>query len=200
MATPFPIAYFGSIAYFQTLASVKEVLFETHEHFPKQTFRNRCTILGANGLHLLTLPVIKPNGSKTPTGEILCSDQTPWDKLQWRAIQSAYASAPYFEHYAQDIQALLHSEHSSLVDKTTAITQFFIDTWELPVTFQLSNDFEPISSEHDYRMIDFDNVNSLLFAPSYTQVQFGNQAFASNCSVLDLLFCEGPLGRKSILL
>ena len=55
MAVVFPTAYFGSIAYFQQIMQHGSVSVEVWDTFPKQTFRNRCVILGAQGPLRLTL-------------------------------------------------------------------------------------------------------------------------------------------------
>ena len=60
----FPTAYFGNIAYFAALAKSISPVIEGKEHFVKQTLRTRCTILGANAIQQLSIPVIRPNGSK----------------------------------------------------------------------------------------------------------------------------------------
>ncbi len=54
------IAYWGNIEYFAelfTLAENGEVNVLLDETFPKQSFRNSCEILGANGVLRLTIPV-----------------------------------------------------------------------------------------------------------------------------------------------
>ncbi|MCD6178831.1 MAG: WbqC family protein, partial [Bacteroidales bacterium] len=58
-------AYFPPILHYAWLLKNQEISVEQFETFPKQTFRNRCVILSANGLQSLTVPVIKPNGAKT---------------------------------------------------------------------------------------------------------------------------------------
>ena len=54
-----PIFYFGPVSYFSFLANNfnEEIILETQENFPKQTYRNRCCIMGANGKLTLTIPI-----------------------------------------------------------------------------------------------------------------------------------------------
>ena len=49
----FPILYLGPIDYLAQLAKYQQTIFENHEHYPKQTYRNRCTIHGPNGKQTL---------------------------------------------------------------------------------------------------------------------------------------------------
>ena len=62
-----------------------------------------------------------------------------------------------------------------------------ISWWDLPVK-QNNND----SSIYD-KQIDFLSRTPVT---QYTQVFHEKLPFVSNLSVLDLLFCEGPMGRK----
>ena len=197
MLPVFPTAYFGSIAYFRELARFDEVIIEIHEHFPKQTLRNRCEILGAQGVIRLTLPVSKPNGTKTPTYAIACSDQEDWKTIHLRTITTAYAAAPYFEHYISDIRALLETPTNSLIELNLRITQFLLSTWGINTKLKLSSEYvaQPII---DFRNTHFElNSQNILF---YTQISYNtHQVFNPSLSVLDLLFCEGPMGRRIII-
>lgn len=191
----FPIAYFGSVRYFQDLVQLRTIAFESCDHFPKQTFRNRMVILGSQGPQILTMPLERPNGSKTMTRDVLVSYQQNWPLIHWRAIQTAYASAPYFEHYASDIERLLQGKHRFLVDFDEAITHFFLNTYQLPVSVSRTSDYL-FSHPQDFRNSDYETLE---MCGEYTQVLFGEKRFDPRVSILDLLFCEGPIGRKTMI-
>lgn len=57
-------AYFPPIAYFSCLKKAEVTYIEQYENFGKQSYRNRCEIMTANGVIALTVPVAKAN-SKT---------------------------------------------------------------------------------------------------------------------------------------
>lgn len=195
MLPVFPIAYFGSVRYFQDLAKFKQVAFENSDHLPKQTFRNRMTILGSQGSQILTMPLEKPSGSKTATKDVLVSYQQNWPLIHWRALKTAYASAPYFEHYASDIEKLLFKKHSFLVDFDLEITQFILSVYQLPIDLSFTKEYEA-SYPEDYRSFDYETLE---MNGEYNQVLFHEKQFNSQVSILDLLFCEGPIGRKLII-
>lgn len=200
MPALFPTAYFGSIAYFRELLRFSEVSIEVHETFPKQTFRNRCNVLTAQGEQRLTVPVIKPDGSRSVTKDILISEQQDWRNLHWRTIFSAYGSAPYFEHYARDIEALIFRKEERLVDLNKAITETVVRLFDAEITLDMSSSFTKAVAppENDFRDRSFDEASDKNMIP-YTQVLFTPSAFVSNLSILDLLFCEGPMGRKQLI-
>jgi hypothetical protein len=198
----FPTAYFGSIAYFQQLLCFSAVEIEVWDTFPKQTFRNRCTILTPQGEQLLTLPVEKPDGSKTLTKDILVSDkQQDWRTNHWRAIRSNYASAPYFEHYASDIEELIYTREPNLVSYNSLITKKIAALFDCEIDLSLTSGFQlPGELRGDFRNVNFDNPSPDKYTiTSYTQVLFEELRFYPNPSILDLLFCEGPMGRKKLI-
>ncbi|MGV3611189.1 MAG: WbqC family protein [Fluviicola sp.] len=195
MLPVFPIAYFGSVRYFQDLALFKQVLFENSDHLPKQTFRNRMVILGSQGSQVLTMPLEKPSGSKTATKDVLVSYQQNWPLIHWRALKTSYASAPYFEHYASDIEKILFTKHRFLVDFDSAITQFISNTYQLGLDFSFTDNYES-SYEKDFRVLDYEDLE---MNRDYNQVLFTEKQFNPRVSILDLLFCEGPVGRMVII-
>jgi hypothetical protein len=195
MLPVFPIAYFGSVRYFQDLVKFKQVAFESTDHLPKQTFRNRMTILGSQGPQILTMPLEKPSGSKTVTKDVLVSYQQNWPLIHWRALKTSYASAPYFEHYASDIEQILFKKHRFLIDFDLEITQFILSVYQLPIDLSFTEEYEA-SYPEDYRDFDYE---SLEMKGEYNQVLFHQKQFNSQVSILDLLFCEGPIGRKGII-
>jgi len=201
MSALFPTAYFGSIAYFQKLLQHEVVQLEVCDTFPKQTFRNRCVILGQQGEQLLTLPVERINGSKTCTQDVLISDHQDWRNNHWRSIQSAYASSPYFEHYASDIHNLIFLKESNLVTYNTLITQKIAALFDCNIEFVRTSDFNPATEKDlDLRNYPFEAKDPKNFnSTPYIQVLFEHTVFRPNPCVLDLLFCDGPMGRKKIV-
>ena len=77
-----------------------EVWIEACEHYQKQSYRNRCRIYAADGVQDLNFPIIHDgNPFSLPISEIRVDYSTPWLIRTQRAIESAYKSAPFFDHY-----------------------------------------------------------------------------------------------------
>ncbi len=199
MAKLLPATYFGSIAYFQELAKHDEVVIEAKEHFPKQTYRNRCDIVSADGILSLSIPTKKSKGSKTPTDEVILSNDENWRMRHWRAITTAYQSSAYFDYYSIEVKELLFNEEVNYLQFTLAITQRVIDWLELGTTLLLSEDFYPMQ-ENDARieLVGKNAFQEIEIAP-YIQVFPGENNFRKSISILDAIFCEGPLARKLIM-
>jgi len=194
-----PTAYFGSIAYFKELAKHDKVYIEAKEHFPKQSYRNRCDILGADGILSLSIPTKKHSGSKTPTDEVLLSLDENWQKRHWRSIMSAYQSAAFFDYYSIEVQELLFSEESNFLTYNISITQRILDWLDIPTELVLTEEFQPVI-ENDPRDILVSKTRNQETLPCpYIQVFPSDESFTMNLSILDAVMCDGPLARNLII-
>ena len=95
-------AYFAPIQYYATLLKAEKVYIEQFENFIKQTYRNRCVVLGGNGPIQLIVPVVKGRGTKILIKDLKISYDTDWQRNHWRTIFSAYSSSPFFEYYKEE--------------------------------------------------------------------------------------------------
>ena len=191
----FPTAYFPPIAYLKAYFLPVNTIIEAHESFPKQTLRNRCEILTSNGVLRLSIPVKKINGNKTFTKDIEVDYSTKWQNEHWRAIQSSYASAPYFDDYGYRIKEIIYHNPKDLLEFNLSILKFIMEILDLSFDINITKSYE-IEYNIDYRNTDFMNRDTM---KPYQQVFSYDKDFTSNLSFLDLLFNEGPFMRNWIL-
>jgi hypothetical protein len=187
--TVLPSAYLPSIYYFKLLLN-ENAIIDTHEHFVKQSLRNRCSIYAGNGLLNLTLPLQKsPNN--TATNHKLMANDTNWKVLHWRSIESAYNGSAYFEYFEDDFKALFSKENEivNLVEWNTAILNLIFKILRLDKTLNFSDVYiEKSASILDYR--DHIHTDEIEFK-KYYQVFSDKHGFIPNLSILDLLFHQG---------
>jgi len=81
-----------------------EILVEREENYLKQTYRNRCYILSANGTHPLSVPVFLGSIHKTPVKEIRIDYSKRWQQVHLRAVVASYRASPFFEFYFEEIE------------------------------------------------------------------------------------------------
>jgi hypothetical protein len=193
LVSAFATSYFPSIGYLKSICAAENTLIDLGEHCKKQTERNRCSILTSNGLQHLTVPIIRPNGNKSATAEIKISYVEAWERDHCRAITAAYAHAPYFEHYSKEIFSIIGSKSDKLIDLNTLILNQLKVWFELPMDAKLSETYLE-SPETDFRDFQFDALDK-----TYIQVDFGQPTFVPNLSILDALFCLGPMARNLII-
>ena len=112
--------YFPSIAYFRAIHDGDRLIIEVQEYFVKQTYRNRCEILTANGVDKLIVPLTANHG-KVSIRDVRIDYSQKWLNGHWRAIQSAYGNAPFFEFYTDDLHKILFSKKEFLLDLNMAL-------------------------------------------------------------------------------
>lgn len=196
MTTIFPLAYFGNISYFRELIRAEKCILEVKEHFVKQTLRTRCEIATANGLLQLNIPVVRINGSKTALEAVEITYDTDWRKSHWKAIESAYASSPFFDYFGSEVEELIYSNERNLVQFNLKITRRILSWLDLSVELKTSDEYLYSTDFIDFRASDFSNSKGI---KSYHQVFNKSENFNPHLSILDLIFCEGPLARNWVV-
>ena len=190
-------AYFGPVHYYARYLKHGEILIEQFEHFNKQTYRNRCIILGANGPLSLVVPVVKGRDKKIIINELKISYDENWQYNHWRSIFSAYNSSPFFEYYKDELFYFFNKRWKFLLDLNLEIHESICKLLEIENKAILTKSFVN-NHESTYILRDIispknKTVNDPAFHPAeYTQVFSEKFGFVPNLSILDLLFNEGP--------
>jgi len=177
-----------------------KVYIEAWEHYQKGGFRNRCYIANANGVQVLSIPLRKGKHEGLSIREVAIAYEESWQKKHWKAIESAYRNAPYFDHYAPHFEAIYSQKFTYLFDFNLALWECLINNIGLKLKLNLSADYQkdyPPNEVHDHRNLWKPNKNlrvgeSMPNLGSYPQVFTEKHGFLSNLSSLDLLFCMGP--------
>lgn len=187
--------FLPSLEYFCALLPHDEIILEKHEHFNKQSFRNRCYIRAANGVERLTIPVTEKSG-KVMITDVRVDYTSRWQTNFLRTLDSAYANAPFYEYYKDDLHKEIFSNQKFLFDLNHHLLSMCLKwlKWEKRLTESVSYEKEKISTSVDLRSLisakkDF-SQRKYYHPHSYPQV-FGS-TFVPNLSVIDLVFCEGP--------
>ncbi len=189
-------AYFPPIEYFALLAKYSVVYMEACENYQKQSWRNRCRILTANGPESLNVPVVHENGTfSLPIKEIRVEYTTPWVMRTERAIESAYSSSPFFIYYKDSLFSILDSHPATLWELNRRIIDFFCSKIGISPDFRETTDYSP--AEEDYREVIHPKrentvMRDLGMERPYWQVFRDKYGFVPGLSIMDLLFNEGP--------
>jgi len=194
-------AYLAPIQYYSKFILGEEIFIESCENYIKQTFRNRCTILSANGPMPLSIPVEHQKSLKYQTKDIRIAKQGNWQHLHWNAIISAYNSTPFFEYYKDDFQKFYSKEYNFLFDFNEELRMLIcdlidIDTSHIRYTEKyesgLNNDYrETIHPKKDWKTLDPE-----FMVKPYYQVFSHKFGFVENMSIIDLLF---NMGNESLI-
>ena len=195
-------AFCPPIEYFAVLAGYSSVFLDSSGLYNKQSWRNRCRILSANGPLDINVPVVH-GGSRLIT-DIKVEYTTPWVVKAERAIASAYDSSPFFEFYRDGLFAILDSHPDTLWDLNWQIIDWLCGKIGVALPGagappEGRNTRGSIAGEgfRDLRdAIHPKRPNTILkdlgLERPYWQVFRERFGFVGGLSVLDLLFNEGP--------
>ena len=194
-----PISYLGPVAYYSAILQSKEIFIETKEHFIKQSVRNRCKIIGANGSQALTIPKERKSSDKTLISDISISNKDSWQKSHWQSIISSYNSSPFFEYYKDELLPFYNTKHNNLFDFNLKLTKTILGFLQIEKEFNFTSNFQKEFNGSDFRSSKFIFKNQ----EEYQQVFCEKHSFIPNLSILDVLFNLGPettsyLERQSI--
>ena len=169
-----PTTYMGSVEWYRLfLANPSSVQIEVMESFPKQTYRNRCTITTPDGPLTLSIPV-KRADSKQLTRDVEISYQQRWQHQHWIALTSAYKRTPYFDYYADFFRPFYEKETKFLVDFNEKIHEVIVRLMANQAKGEEAKRLLGKNRTTDWQGLDLE------------------PCFGNGQSILDLLFEYGP--------
>ena len=191
-----PTSYLAAVSYYKEIHRCDRVLIEIYEHFPKQTWRNRCSIYSPNGIQQMTIP-LDGRKDKTLTKDIRIDNSKPWQKLHWRSLEAAYRSSPYFEYYEDDLRTLFETGSDLLYEFNAKIQEkiFLLLNIEKEVRFTSSYIKDHDDAEDLREALSKKFLSTISVYPRYLQVFENKHGFLSNLSIADLLFNLGPSAK-----
>jgi hypothetical protein len=183
-----PTAYLAPISYYAIFLQNANCSIELHEHFIKQSIRNRCDIYGANGKLRLSIPKERKGSSKRIIEKLKICYKYDWQKQHWYAIESAYNSSPFFEYYKDELKPFFEEKEEYLVNFNSKLQNIIISMLKEENTIKNTTEYL-----HKGNFLDLRNYTwELKKQKEYDQVFMEKKGFISNLSILDLLFNIGP--------
>ena len=194
-------AYLGNQHYYARLLG-GPCRIDLHEHYLKQSYRNRCDILSGGGVMSLVVPVHHRGSVKTPTRDIRIDNSKRGQHRHWQALVSAYRNSPYFFHYEERFAPFYERPYTFLVDLNLGLQETVLDLLGCPGAVPLTDRYEENASpENDLRIglspkARLSRPDPAFTPPVYYQVFSERFEFVPDLSVADLLFCEGPASAE----
>jgi len=180
------------------LASRYPVIYlDASEHYVKATYRNRCHILGPNGLLRMSVPIEHGRDQRISTGLIRIAYDMDWQKNHWMTLMSCYRRSAYFEFFEDAFAPLYQKRVDTLFEwNMQCIRMLFQLTGmqkELRVTERYIEPGEP--GFDDFRNAILPSVSNplLLPLPHYNQVFSDRFDFFDDLSVVDWIFNQGKI-------
>ncbi len=186
-----PAFYLPPVSWFAAfLKEDRDVILEQYEHFPKQTYRSRTCIYGANGRLSLFIP-IRHNGERA-LKDIEVSDRENWRKLHWKSIKTAYQSSPYFEFYEDQLESIFEPGEKSLLKINLKALQTLQNILKTDRQYTLTDEYLRLPDAEDYRDAFNAKKPEERGYPEYYQTFTNKYGFIEDLSILDLICNKGP--------
>ena len=186
------LQYLPCLEYFTVLRGVDELFLFPVDRYTRQSYFNRTSILLANKVQTLSVPIQgrRPRISLT---EVRIDSEQKWVTNHLRGIQSGYGKAPLFEYFFPYFEEALSRPETRLWNLNLELLTICLKLLRWPVKLTLiENEVLPED------VIDLRGrivpSGSHLDRPFYQEEPYGQNFgpnFVPNLSVLDLLFCMG---------
>ena len=187
--------YLPCLDYITGLMQFGQVWIEANEHYQKQSYRNRCYVLTANKVDVLTVPVLRGTHHQ-PIRDVRIDESQSWPMHHWRCLKAAYGKAPFFEYYAPDFERVYQKKWIFLFDLNWELLTICLKLLGVKKPLHLTEWYErgSVSGRFDARsLVNLRNDSeSYVFYQSVLYTQNFGPDFVPNLSILDLLFCQGP--------
>jgi hypothetical protein len=185
-------AYLPSVSYLKKILQHETIIIEKNENFTKQTYRNRCDIVSANGLISLSIPLIKQN-NKELISEKKISYTENWQQQHWRTLVSAYKNSPYFDFFEHEFKPFYENKYEYLFDYNLQLLETILKILRVKKTILFTDEYQlkPYNIE-DLRILSDLKKNGInLKQQAYYQLFSDKIGFKENLSCIDALFNIG---------
>ena len=184
---------FPSLSWWRTAFSKKAILINQAEHYRKMNHRNRYELAGPQGRQMLNIPLKGGRNQKRPMEEVQICYDTDWQGNHWKTIRTLYQRSPFFEYFAEDIQTLFLEKTGGLCDwslKSILTINRLLDL-KINITttgYYQENQSGTLPDPGEIMSLHPPGISNNI---TYHQVFENRSGFLPDCSILDLLFCEG---------
>ena len=184
MKSIFCTSFAAPIGYYNAFLQSDINILETHEHYIKQSIRNRCEIATSNGILILTVP-LSERRNNMPVSEVRICYKSDWQRQHLKTLATAYKSSPFFEFYIDELEALYKLQPESLLEWNQIIHQQLLKWLRINKPFERTLAYQKVyENMQDYRNTAWKNLPTT----TYHQVFENKLGFVGNLSIFDLLF------------
>jgi hypothetical protein len=175
-----------------------QVTFDLAEHYQKMSYRNRYYLAAPEGRQLMSIPLDKGRNQRQPVSAVQIANNTDWQDNHWKTIASLYGRSPFFEYFDYKLKPLFEQPYNYLHDFNKAGILLVSKLLQLPLDFaettQFVKHYPPAVT--DLRTSLQPQQQADITLPEYQQVFADRTGFLPDCSILDLLFCEGSYASR----
>ena len=192
--------YLAPINAYGLFINARGVCFEMQENYQKRSYRNRCKLIGPNGVLMLSVPLRKGKNQQTSIRDVMVSYDMPWVSNHLQTIRACYGRSSYFDFIYEGIEKILLDKPKFLQDLNINLFFNIVNFLGFDLTFTSSVIFdkktrsEPLDLRNCMSPVNSSTLSETRF-PDYQQVFIEKNGFVPDLSIIDLLFC---LGKEAV--
>lgn len=183
---------FPPVSWWQHAVRAGNVTFDLAEHYQKMSYRNRYYLASPEGKTLMSIPLAKGRNQRVPVAAVCISGDTPWQSNHWKTITSLYGRSPFFPYFEHLLRPLFERPYTQLHTFNRESIRLVSHLLRLELTFTEITVFRAQYPPETRDLRQSLNPQHPADIPEYYQVFSERTGFLPDCSILDLLFCEGP--------
>jgi hypothetical protein len=114
--------YLPWAGYFHKMARCDVFVLLDQVQYSRTSYTARCLIKGVQGkTRWLSVPVFKKGRYYQKISEVAIDNETEWQDIHNRTLESCYAKAPYFDQYGQLLASAYHKPRQNLSELNTEL-------------------------------------------------------------------------------
>jgi len=132
--------YLPWIGYFGMIDRADSFVFLDSVQFARRSWQQRNRIKTANGVQMLTVPVLKKGARDQVIAEVQIDASARFAEKHRRAIEHALGKAPYFKDHAEGLFTVLEAGHDHLVGLNIALIGWLCSAFGIEAHFTRSSE------------------------------------------------------------
>jgi hypothetical protein len=191
-----------------------ELLLCDSFQYSRQSYQNRARLRSAQGWHWISIPLIGRQHGR-PISDVRIASSSDWPGAHVRSLQHDYGTAPFFDHYRDEVLGLVRSSWSALGALTCATAAWTLRAFGCSTPVRRTSAFgivpqtvdELATDLHDVEIIcaehaaarfarAFEHVLPIAYAEMPRHQNFAG--FVPGVTALDMLFNYGPDARALV--
>lgn len=186
-ALPFP-----PISWWRAALQGEVLWLDPHEHFQKMTYRNRYYLADKQGKAMLSIPLAKGRNQHLPMQAMNISFAENWQKNHWRTLQTLLGNSPFFEYIDYQLFPFFEREESNLYQWNKASIEWANKFLGSPLEIKETQNYNNTVASDIIDLRGLIRPKAVIEDhPQYYQVFQQDSGFLQDCSILDLICCEG---------
>jgi hypothetical protein len=143
-------AYLPWLGYFHKIACADVFVMMDDLQYEAQNFQNRNRVKVNNGAVWLTVPLVRGSQSDRICDKLINNEGSAkehWQRRSWATLTTHYRRAPYFSHYAEELEHVYARRWSRLLELNLHLTKLMMGWFAIARPILLASSLELVGQK-----------------------------------------------------